>query len=399
METIRLKTEFYILKCYQTFHLILLILVVMCHFIAHFKFLLLYTSLKICFGLGIVLYVIIFTYILISNIIIFTKRYTPTILYNINHNIKFIAVICVIKGLILSGVYWLNYSKYQSFIENCPFSFTPDQMTNLISKTNTDNLKKTCQIKRCFFIKEYSIDNDNNDIITKNEYLCNFNLYNSYLKNFIGNDEECNYISLYGNYNNQDVKYKDQIYFKKCKEFSYYYRCPSKEKRHDKFNISKNLKCPTKFKPYRVVVLGILFPLIDIAADLTIIIFIHCQYNIIIKIINFEAILGQILRYSASSLNSTKDSSVIIKNGINGNNRNVLQQLNLNQTEVYISQNLMNDNNININNNGEMKGKSEEEIICRNRIELTESNNELINSKNELIDFKEDNIHKLQNNG
>ena len=60
METIRLKTEIYILKCYQTFHVILVILVIMCHFIAHTKYLFIYKSLMIGFGFGVALNIIIF---------------------------------------------------------------------------------------------------------------------------------------------------------------------------------------------------------------------------------------------------------------------------------------------------------------------------------------------------
>ena len=151
--------------------------------------------------------------------------------------------------------------------------------------------------------------------------------------------------------------------------------------------MKNSLKCPTKFQKTRIVILGILFPLIDIVANISIAFFIYCQYNLIIKIINLEIILGERLRYSASSLNSTKENSVIINND-NNNNRNVLPQLNLRRTELYISQNLLRNNN-NKNNNISYKNKIEMDIIDdKNKNELSESKNEFINSKNELENLK-----------
>ena len=366
----------------------------MCHFIAHTKYLFLYKGLIIGFGFGIALNILIFLYILIANIIIFSKKYTPTLLNKIYYYIRIIAVICIIKGLILTLVYWLNYPSYNTFMENCPFSFTPEKMNEIIINTNSDNLKRKCQLKRCFFIKEYLIDNNGkNELNTKYDYLCNFNIYKSYLQ--LANDSEtCSYI--YIQENNIDIKYNNLPYFQKCQDFSNYYICSSKEKRHDKFKMKKDLKCPTKSKKYRIIILGILFLLIDIVADFSIILFIYSQYNIIIKIINLERILGQIYRYSASSLNSTKDSSIIINNDINNrNNRNILPQLNLTQTEVYISQSLLETNN---DNN---KDKDKIEIKVNNnksKIELSESKNDLIYSKNELISFTSDKNKNIDNN-
>ena len=396
METIRLKTEIYILKCYQTFHVILVILVIMCHFIAHTKYLFIYKSLMIGFGFGVALNIIIFFYILIANIIIFSKKYTPTLLNKLFIYTKTIAVICIIKGITLSLVYWLNYPNYPSFIENCPFNFTPEKMNELILNTKSDKLKQKCQLKRCFFIKEYLSDLNNNNNTEKDEinikydYICNFNIYKSYL-NLDNSTEKCTYTYLYEIYNT--VNYQDLLYFTKCDEFSNYYICTSSEKRHDKFKMRNDLRCPTKFKRYRIIILGILFPLIDIMADFSIIIFIYCQYKIIIKIINLERILGERFRYSASSLNSTKDCSIIINNG--NNNRNLLPQLNLNQTEVYISQRLLQNNN-DINT----KDKNEKIVFNNtNKIELSESKNELINSKNELLSLNINNVKDPQNNG
>ena len=162
METPRLKTEFCVLKCYQTFHIILLLLIILCHLITHSKYLLLYKSLIISFAIGIALYIFIFFYILISNILIFSKKYSATLLYNLYINIKFIAVICVLKGIILSCVYWINLPNYTSFIKSCPFNFTPKQITDLIFHLIYSNIfiikiinnnNKTIENKRSMSIK------------------------------------------------------------------------------------------------------------------------------------------------------------------------------------------------------------------------------------------------------
>ena len=379
METIRLKTEIYILKCYHIFYMILIISVIVCHFVAHLKFLFLYKILIIGFLFAIGLYLIIFGYIFVVNILIFFEKYTPTTLNKIKYHIKIIIAVCAIKGIILTLVYWLNYLDYDSFMENCPFNFSVNNMNNLILNTQKNKLKGTCQLKRCFEAKEF-LNDDKIKINGDYVYLCNFNIYKSYL-NLDINNISCEYTSL-AKYNLKEI-----TYFSKCDEFCNYYICTSKEKRHDKFKMKNSLKCPTKFQKTRIVILGILFPLIDIVANISIAFFIYCQYNLIIKIINLEIILGERLRYSASSLNSTKENSVIINND-NNNNRNVLPQLNLRRTELYISQNLLRNNN-NKNNNISYKNKIEMDIIDdKNKNELSESKNEFINSKNELENLK-----------
>ena len=382
METIRLKTEIYILKCYHIFYMVLIILVIVCHFVAHIKYLFIYNILIIGFYFGISLYIIIFGYIFITDLIIFLEKYTPTTLNKLKAQTKIIIFVCIINGIILTTVYWLNYIDYDSFMKNCPFNFHINKMDKLIIKTGTDKLKEKCQLKRCFEIGELKgfLNDNNNELNEKYFYLCNFNIYKSYL-NLESNAESCNYIPLSIN------NLKQISYFSKCDEYVNFYICSSKEKRHDKFKMKNNLKCPYKFQKTRIVVLGILFPIIDIIANFSIAFFIYCQYNLIIKIINLEIIIGERFRFSPSSLNSTKDSSVIINNNIN-NNENVLPQLNLRQTELYISQNLLGNNNKNIkNNNG--KNRIEMDVINdKNQNELSESKNELISSKNELENLK-----------
>ena len=385
METGRLKSEFNILKCYLIFHLILIILIITCHIITHTAYLFINKTLLIGYYVGISLYIIIFINSLVSNIIIFRKKYTPTMINKFKNIMKNIAVLCIIKGIILSAMYWFNFINYDSFIRNCPFSFSSEKMTNLIEKSKSNKIKDICQLKRCFFNNEYL-----NNAIKKYDYICNYNAYNSYLHNQ-KKDLTCKYIipnEFANNYNPKKLSY-----FPKCNKYDNFFLCSTREKRHDnKFKLEEDLKCPNNYKKIRIIILGVLFPVVDIGADLVVILFTFCQYNIIIKLINLRNILGE--RYTPSSLNSTKDNSIIINNNINNN---ILPELNIMTTEIYISQTLLENNtNININNNISNNNiiKNNEEIkksdIDSNNKSLSESNHVLINSKNELMNLEED---------
>ena len=388
METGRLKSEFNILKCYLTFHLILIILIITCHIITHTAYLFINKTLLIGYYVGISLYIIIFINSLVSNIIIFRKKYTPTMINKFKNIMKNIAVLCIIKGIILSAMYWFNFINYDSFIRNCPFSFSSEKMTNLIEKSKSNKIKDICQLKRCFFNNEYL-----NNAIKKYDYICNYNAYNSYLHNQ-KKDLTCKYIipnEFANNYNPKKLSY-----FPKCNKYDNFFLCSTREKRHDnKFKLEEDLKCPNNYKKIRIIILGVLFPVVDIGADLVVILFTFCQYNIIIKLINLRNILGE--RYTPSSLNSTKDNSIIINN--NNINNNILPELNIMTTEIYISQTLLENNtniNNNISNNNAIKNinKNNEEIkkpdIDSKNKNLSESNHVLINSKNELMNLEED---------
>ncbi len=358
-----LKKEINVLKCYKIFHIIMILLLLMCHFLAHSKYLLIYKSTVICFILGISIYFINLIFISLTTIIIFLKKYSPTLLYNINRSIKIFSFISVIKGTLLTFAFWYNYPKYGKFIQNCPYDFTPKQAISSISSIKSDKLKEICELKRCIF------QNSDNKYY---KYICNFNPY--YSKEYSKNSENsCYYISLNSNINSNIYQY-----LKQCNKYSNFYICNYKEKQHDDdFYLKNDLRCPIKYRPYRILILGFLFILIDIIADLVIFLFIHCQYNIIIKIINYENILRE--RYSCSSLNSTKDSSIVINN-YNQNNNNILPQLNNNmQTEVYISQNIL---------EGKVFGNKDknQNKIKIEYLEKTSSKNKLSESKNELID-------------
>ena len=390
METGILKTEFKILKCYQIFHLILIILTLACHIITHTQYIFINKTLLIGYYFGISLYIISFINSLVSNIIIIRKKYSPTMIDKLKNLMKNIAVLCIIKGIILSAMYWFNYINYDSFIRNCPFSFSSKKMTNIINKSKTSKIKDICQLKRCFFKNEYY--ESNGDIlynsVKKYDYICNYNAYNSYLHNQ-KKDLYCTYIiqKEITNYYNP----KKLSYFSKCDKYNNFYLCSTKEKRHNnKFKLKESFKCPNSYKKIRIIILGILFPLIDIGADLVVILFTFCQYNIIIKLINLRNIFGE--RYTPSSLNSTKDNSIIINNN---NDNNILPELNIMQTEVYISQNLLEYNNNNISSNNIIKNSKETNSIKRidldSKKDLSESNRVLIsNSKNELIKLEDD---------
>ena len=258
-------------------------------------------------------------------------------------------------------------------------------MSNLIRRTKSHRMKEVCKYKRCFYMKGVLDDKGG---FKQYDYLCNFNAEKSFF-NDNKNKIYCSYFSIKGN---SDENMFKELYINKCDKYINYYLCSTQEKKHDLFDLKNNLKCPTKFKKYRIIILGILFPLIDIGADFILILFVYCQYTFIIKLINFENIF-QGRRLSPSSLNSTKDCSIIIDNN---NNRNILQQINVRQTEIYISQNLVNylneKNKRKINND-----KIELELIKDNnkkniKGELSDSKNELLNIKKNIF------INKPQNN-
>ena len=137
-------------------------------------------------------------------------------------------------------------------------------------------------------------------------------------------------------------------YLEKCYEYANYYECSSKENRHEKFYIQYNKKCPKTYDKKRHIAIGVLFPLIDIVADIVIWLFIYSQYKRVIKFINFESFVF-ITRFSPSSLNSTKDSSII---NPSNNNSNILREINIQtQTEMIIYPPINDNNNDNIGNN------------------------------------------------
>lgn len=331
------------------------------------------------------LYFINSIFLSFSTIILFTKKVKPTLI-NLFKKIAFISLILsIIKGIALTLIFWINYYNYQNFLTDCPFNFSINDMDKLLKNTKNENYPKACDLKRCIF---YSQSNENN--LNNYNYICNFDseyenndyIYNKNNKDNDNNNElDCHLMNF------QDFTETELYsYLEKCDEYNNYYFCSSNIKKHDKYFIKYNQKCPTKIQKKKFIILGILFPLIDIIADLTIWLFIYFQYKRILKCINFETMASE-RRLSPSSLNSTKDSSIIKPEN---DNKDIITQININQTEIIIypplnldkNENPINIINININNKNKKKDEKKGNIL------LLEQNNTILNSKCNFINSK-----------
>ena len=359
MESRTVKTEIAILKFYQSFHIILLLLIILCHLLAVNKHPLIFKTLIIIFYLSLFIYFLNFAFLVISTILFFAKKYTPTLISHFKKIALSFLFFSVIKGISLTAVYWINFYYFPKFVEDCPFNFSTNGINKLIKNSKKEELFNNCNIRRCIFYNHSNEDNLNNY-----HYICNYNA------EFYINNLECHF-SYYRDHLNE--MFYD--YLEKCYENVNYYDCSSKEKRHDKFFIQNNKKCPKKFDKKRHIAIGVLFPLIDIVADVVIWLFIYSQYKRVIKFINFET-FAFITRFSPSSLNSTKDSSII---NPSNNNGDILTQINIqNQTEMIIYPPIDDDNKDNIDKNTTQKE------IKVNQISGKEINN-LADSKCDFI--------------
>ena len=365
METRRVKIEIAILKFYQLFHCVLSFLIILCHIISVNKYLLIFNSLVVIFYFSMIIYSLNLFFLLISSIFMFTKKSSPTLINLFKNITKVLLILTFLKGLSLTIMLWINYYHFPKFIKFCPFNFSLNNLIKLIKNNKEKNItKKNCALKRCIFDK-YSNDNISNKFI----YLCNFNpeydMYN------IHNNIDCYYVTQ-----KEYIDTKFYFYFEKCNTFSNFYKCFIKEKKHDKYFVKFYQKCPYSFKKKRYITLGILFPFIDLIADSIIWIFIYSQYTRILKFINFQFV-EHINRLSPSSLNSTKESSIIKQN--NNINRNIFAQININQTEMIIYPPLDNNNIHKVNNN------KKKIYFYNNNISLTDSNLDLISNNNTTI--------------
>lgn len=310
------------------------------------------------------IYVLNSIFLVISTAFLFTKKKTPT-LFNLFKKITFfILILSAVKGMVLSGIFWINYYYFPKFIEDCPFNFSLNKAIKLISKNN--NYKKNCGLKRCIF---HNISNNGNKF-DKYNYLCNYNVENS--KNKV-RDINCKYIV--------GIDYSETSlysYLNKCKKYSNYFMCSVNAKKHDNYFVKYDQKCPKDLNKKKYIALGVLFPFVDFIADTIIWLFIYSQYKCILKLNNFE--FAAFLRFSPSSLNSTKDSSIIKPNN---NNRNIFREININQTEMIIYPPLNNTKPSNNNND------NNKEIREKRKINLKSGKNNnysLSDSKNELTD-------------
>ena len=385
MDSRRVKTEISILKFYQLFHILLIFLIVLCHIISVHKYQIILNILLIFFCISLFIYILNFIFLSISTSLLFTKKKSPS-LFNLLKKITLIAAfISLIKGIILTSTFWINYYYYfNKYKEYCPFGFSLNKIEKLINNTKQENFSKICSMKKCTFNSSLKDNNDQNVY----NYLCNFNpVYDlTYNKD---NNIECKFV-IKNNY--IDTKY--YYYLEKCDSYTYYYSCSTKEKRHGKYYVKYNQKCNKNLKKKKYIALGFLFPFIDVLADVTIWLFIYSQYKLIIKYINYVN-FAFVVRYSSSSLNSTKDTSIIRPNN---NNRDVITLVNINQTRTIFYPPLdskkdeknknRNKNNDKSNNNDNNKIKDINKDIEK-KIDIdTYKNNSSFDSNSDIITSK-----------
>ena len=315
-----------------------------------------------------------------ATIIIFTKKTKPTLINLLKKIVFLLLLISIIKGIALTLIFWINYYNYQNFLSDCPFNFSIKDIDKLMKNTKIENYSYICDLKRCIF---YSQSNENE--LNKYNYICNFdseyenNDYN-YIKD--NNSElDCHLINF-----RDFSEEKLYSYLEKCYDYENYYFCSSNIKKHDKYFIKYNQKCPTTIQNKKFIILGTLFSLIDIIADLTIWLFIYFQYKRILKCINFETMASE-RRLSPSSLNSTKDSSIIDPYN---DNKDIMEQINIRQPDIIIyppftldeAINPINIINLNINNKNIKKDeKKGNNIIIEQNITIMNSRCDFINNK------------------
>jgi hypothetical protein len=295
-----------------------------------------------------------------------------------------IAVISFIKGVVLTVIFWINYYYYfNKFGADCPFNVSLKKMEKLLNNSKIENYGKSCGLSRCIFnSSSVTLTNDTNTGEISNtkiyNYLCNFNP--SYDIKYNKNKKlECKYM-----FKSDFVNTKFYYYLDQCDNYTNYYSCDTNEKRHDKFYVRSNHKCTKSLKKSKFLALGFLFPFIDAISDVMIWLFIYYQYSLIVKYVTY-ANAALFTRFSAASLNSTKESSVIKPNN---NNRDLITQINIrNQTETIFyppldDKVIKNKNIMNIIKDNKIKDKDKKvEIETYNNNSSFDSNTDIMTSK------------------
>ncbi len=163
-----------------------------------------------------------------------------------------------------------------------------------------------------------------------------------------------------------------------CDDYTSFYRCDHHFKIRQNLYLSYDDKCPRTDNKKNYEIIGILFGLIDIIGVPLVWLTTVLEYNKILKLINFSFNFGLGNRMSPSSLNSTSDCSVVIRNDTQLNN-NVITQANIQSIETIIYPDPCKDfetKNHKSRNKVETKRKS----MSNHEADLS-----ILNSKNELI--------------
>ena len=373
MENSRVKKKIKNILIHHILFLAVLILISFCHILFTSKFNIALRSFAYLFKICMAGYILEILFLLYLIYFILSKHISRTILRKNKWKLFFIFSISILNGIYLTSVHWAIYFKLPKYIEECPYNFNLSHINKLFNgfSQKIHDKSKKCKFRRCFLVDDIAqIEKKHNKVDIYN-YICNYaNDFNAELKsNFVS----CKLINSLAPYE----KYSEIFYgyLKYCDGYTPFYACEHKYKIENKFYLSYNDKCSTNYNKKNYEIIGALFSIID-AIGVPLIWFIaFLKYHKIIKLLNsiFNSHLRD--RFSPSSLNSTKDNSVVIRNEIN-NNININNQIINQQVEFLFYPNL----NI----------KSAEERISntRNSSLINDIHNESnfnLNSKNELI--------------
>ena len=181
-----------------------------------------------------------------------------------------IIIISIILGIIITVSFWINLKSTTDFYKECPYNLND---ISLILKE--ENSSKRCNKRRCILISKINYEGYYN-------YICNYNSAKdfevepgvqypyqeedgttSYLKDYIKCEQKTSIEELFNdkiNINSNNDIYK---YTQKCWNNNEFYLCERYEL-HNKFEVSKNYKCPKENYNVILYICGIFLIALDI---------------------------------------------------------------------------------------------------------------------------------------
>ena len=297
--------------------LVLLIFICFCHILFESKFNIVLRSFVNLFYICILAYFLEVLFLLHLIYLILSKHVSPAILKKNRYKLFFIFSVSLLNGIYLLSVHWANYFTLSKYIEECPYNFNLSHINKLFNGFSQEisDASKKCKFRRCFLVDDIAQKEKKEKKADIHNYICNYaNDFNVELKNNFVSCKLINSLTPYENYS--EVFYG---YLKYCGSYTSFYSCEHKYKIVNKFYLSYNDKCSTNYNIKNYEIIGALFTIID-AIGVPLIWFIaFLKYDKILRVLNniYNSHLRD--RFSPSSLNSTKDNSVVIRNEINNN--------------------------------------------------------------------------------
>ena len=181
-----------------------------------------------------------------------------------------IIIISIILGIIITVSFWLNLKSTTDFYKECPYNLND---ISLILKE--ENSSKRCNKRRCILISKINYEGYYN-------YICNYNSAKdfevepgvqypyqeedgttSYLKDYIKCEQKTSIEELFNDKININSNNDIYRYTQKCWNNNEFYLCERYEL-HDKFDVSKNYKCPKENYNVILYICGIFLIALDI---------------------------------------------------------------------------------------------------------------------------------------